>query len=71
MKQKHLELKKTQPVQIHGVSVCIKQKDMGAQHSASADCCHPPELSGIQQFVAAEEMVPWLIKKGPKYWSDS
>lgn len=37
---KHLELKKPQPVQIHGVSVCRKQKDPGAQHSAPADCCH-------------------------------
>lgn len=58
MKQKHLELKKNQPVQIHGVSVCIKQKDLGAQCSASADCCHPHGLSGIQQFVSAEEVVP-------------
>lgn len=32
--------KKKQPVQIHGVSVCRKQKDLGAQHSAPADCCH-------------------------------
>lgn len=33
-------IKKPQPVQIHGVSVCRKQKDPGAQHSAPADCCH-------------------------------
>lgn len=40
IREKHLELKKPQPVQIHGVSVCRKQKDPGAQHSAPADCCH-------------------------------
>lgn len=54
--------KKNPACSIHGVSVCIKQKDLGAQHSAPADCCHPYELSGIQQFVAAEE-VPCLTKK--------
>lgn len=44
----------------------LNKKTWGLNTLASADCCHPRELSGIQQFVAAEEMVPWLIKKGPK-----
>lgn len=71
MKQKHLELKKPSLFKSMVLVFVLNKKTWGLNTLASADCCHPRELSGIQQFVAAEEMVPWLIKKGPKYWSDS
>lgn len=48
--------KKSQPVQIHDVTVCIEKiiKDLGAQCSALADCYHSQEFSEMQQPASAE-----------------